>query len=89
MIKKILLVQLIHLVRKTTKIIKTLSIIDMKNTTNTLIFILIATLLALIILHYSRTIDGFEVPRFVKIAPVAPKEPPPSTNSNGGLVSIS
>jgi len=82
-------VQLIHLVRKTIKTIKTLSIIDMKNIQNNIVFILILALLAFTILHYSRNIDGFEVPRFVKIAPVVPKEPPPSTNSNGGLVSIS
>jgi hypothetical protein len=61
----------------------------MKNTSNTVAFILIATLLALTILKYSRTIDGFEVPRFVKIPAVVPKQPPPSTNSNGGLVHIS
>ena len=89
MIRKILLVQIIHLVRKSIEINKTLSIIDMKNIQNNIVFILIATVLALTILHYSRNIDGFEVPRFVKIAPVIPKEPPPSTNSNGGLVSIS
>jgi hypothetical protein len=61
----------------------------MKNIQNNIVFILIIALFALTILHYSRNIDGFEVPRFVKIAPVVPKEPPPSTNSNGGLVSIS
>jgi hypothetical protein len=61
----------------------------MKITKNSIVFILIAMLLAFTILHYIRTIDGFEVPRFVKIAPVVPKKPPPSTNSNGGLVTIS
>ena len=61
----------------------------MKNINKIILFIVIAILVAVTILHYSRNIDGFEVPRFVKIAPVVPKEPPPSTNSNGGLVSIS
>ena len=61
----------------------------MKNIQNNLVFILIVTLFALTILHYSRNIDGFEVPRFVKMSAVVPKQPPPSTNSNGGLVTIS
>jgi hypothetical protein len=61
----------------------------MKHIQNNLVFILIVTLLAFTILYYSRTIDGFEVPRFVKMSAVVPKEPPPSTNSNGGLVHIS
>lgn len=61
----------------------------MKNFKNILLFIVIATVLALTILHYSRNVDGFEVPRFVKMSAVVPKEPPPSTNSNGGLVHIS
>jgi hypothetical protein len=61
----------------------------MKIIRQTIIFILIAMLLAFTMLYHSRTIDGFDVPRFVKVAPIAPKKPPPSTNSNGGLVSIS
>lgn len=53
------------------------------------LFIVIAILLAFTMLYYSRTIDGFDVPRFVKIAPIIPKRPSSSTNSNGGLVTIS
>jgi hypothetical protein len=53
------------------------------------VFIVIALLVTFVMLYYSRTIDGFDVPRFVKIAPIIPKQPPPSTNSNGGLVTIS
>lgn len=52
-------------------------------------------LLLLIVIYFSRVIDGFDdmqnspIPRFVKTPPIVPNRPPPSTNSNGGLVNIS
>jgi hypothetical protein len=52
-------------------------------------------ILLLFIIYFSRVIDGFDnmqnapIPRFVKTLPIVPKRPPPSTNSNGGLVYIS
>ena len=62
--------------------------------TRILIFSII--LIALIIIYYSRVIDGFvnipaptPIPRFIKTPPIIPKKPPASTNSNGGLVYIS
>lgn len=59
------------------------------------IFIL-SIILLITLVYYSRVIDGFEnipastpIPRFTKTPPIIPKKPPPSTNSNGGLVHIS
>jgi hypothetical protein len=52
-------------------------------------------ILLLIVIYFSRVIDGFDnmqsspIPRFIKTPPIIPRKPSPSTNSNGGLVHIS
>jgi hypothetical protein len=58
-------------------------------------YLILGIIIVLILIYYSRVIDGFNdmqnspIPRFVKTPPIVPKRPPPSTNSNGGLVHIS
>jgi hypothetical protein len=57
---------------------------------------LLIGLVVLLTFSHSRVIDAFvtipdpkPIPRFVVTPPIVPKRPSPSTNSNGGLVSIS
>jgi hypothetical protein len=70
--------------------------IDMKITRVLMYISLLIGLIVLLTFSYSRVIDGFvtiqsskPIPRFVVTPPIVPKRPSPSTNSNGGLVSIS
>ena len=73
-----------------------LSKIDMKFKISPIYISLFVGLIVLAILSYTRVIDGFKtipdpepIPRFVVTPPIVPKKPSPTTNSNGGLVSIS